>query len=97
MAINAISEEYREYLNSERWQRIRAAVLERDEWRCRVCGSGDQLQIHHTRGVARFHETDYPEYVMTLCDNCHATIHRYFKQCDLLKEHYEMKRREMQK
>lgn len=33
----------------EDWTEIRAAVLERDDHRCQVCGSQQRLEVHHIR------------------------------------------------
>lgn len=66
--------EYQEYLNSPIWWEKRDRILERDGWRCRKCGSGINLRVHHIR---------YPEVLgeepdsdlITLCDRCHTEIH----------------------
>ena len=34
-------------LDSERYDQLRKQVLQRDAWRCQVCGSGQNLQVHH--------------------------------------------------
>lgn len=83
-----ISEQYREYLLSQEWQDIRADILERDNHMCQMCGSKNFLQVHHINGKYRFHESEHPESLVTLCDTCHKAIHRYFEVCDGLKEYY---------
>ena len=58
---------YQEYLNSPIWWEKRDRILERDGWKCRKCGSGINLNVHHIR---------YPEVLgeepdsdlITLCD-----------------------------
>ena len=56
------------------WQKIRKEVLKRDNFCCLVCGSKENLHVHHL----------YPKYfggshqlsnLTTLCDKCHATRH----------------------
>ena len=49
----------------------REAVLDRDRHRCRVCGGGERLAVHHRQpGV---HSRDL---LITLCVRCHARLHR---------------------
>lgn len=64
---------YPQKLRDPRWQRKRLEILQRDQWRCLICGSSRKpLQVHHA--VYRKREPwDYPDYVyQTLCDDCHA-------------------------
>ncbi len=50
-------------------------VLERDQWRCQICGSMRHLQIHHKE--FRSHSgSDTEENLITLCDECHRHLHR---------------------
>ena len=81
-----ISEEYHNYLKSEKWQNIRQEVLQRDNYHCRLCNSTNFLQIHHISGKHRFKEETALYSLMTLCDSCHEKIHRYYEQCDTLKK-----------
>lgn len=92
MDINECSEEYRRYLHSEKWAKIRENVLFRDEFACRICGSKTHLQVHHINGRGRFCEDKHMDTVMCLCESCHTKIHLYFKVCDSIKEYYDNKR-----
>ena len=49
----------------------RERVLARDGGRCRVCGSGAKLCVHHRRPGR--HET---RCLITVCRACHACLHR---------------------
>ena len=57
-------------LDKHRWARVRAAVLERDNWRCRACGGyGDECD-HVTplhKGGAAYDEGN----LQCLCRTCH--------------------------
>jgi 5-methylcytosine-specific restriction endonuclease McrA len=49
----------------------RERVLARDRHRCRACGAGENLAVHHRRrGVHQ------PRLLITLCAACHARVHR---------------------
>jgi len=54
---------------------LRRRVLERDGHRCRQCRSPGRLQIHHIheQNQGGRHE---PDNLMTLCQSCHAMMHR---------------------
>ncbi len=67
--------EYGELLRDPRWQKRRLKILERDAWRCRICGENEkQLHVHH-----RYYENgaapwDYPDAALcTLCESCHKS------------------------
>jgi hypothetical protein len=54
-----------------RFAGCREAVLRRDGERCRGCGAGHGLHVHHrTPGLHA------PARLITLCAACHARIHR---------------------
>lgn len=49
-------------------------VMERDQWKCRVCKRRQNLVCHHI--VYRSHGGDDIEFnLITLCGNCHDGIH----------------------
>ncbi|MGB9886671.1 MAG: RNA-guided endonuclease IscB [Moorellales bacterium] len=51
----------------------REYVLERDSYRCVLCGSPEDREAHHV--VWRFRGgSDRPENLVTLCENCHARV-----------------------
>jgi 5-methylcytosine-specific restriction endonuclease McrA len=54
---------------------LREQVLERDEYRCRVCGASGRdkrsIIVHHrVRGVSKL------DLMIALCPGCHAKVHR---------------------
>ena len=56
------------------YRRLMKKVLERDNWRCRKCGSLKNLQIHHK--VRRSQQgNDSLENLVTLCAYCHMAEH----------------------
>lgn len=65
---------YSEKLRDPRWQKKRLHILERDNWRCVLCGCDTKnLQVHHVV-YRRIDPWDYPdEFYQTLCEPCHVT------------------------
>jgi len=58
------------------WQRVRQCVLVRDDRRCRVCRSREDVDVHHLR----FRSTggaDSTSNCAALCRSCHADVHGY--------------------
>lgn len=70
-------ERYAEYLQSEEWLAIRAKVLKRDNYRCRITGkasrAGDPLQIHHLT-YARVGCEDLED-LITVSRSAHRQVH----------------------
>ncbi len=53
---------------------LRQQVLRRDGWRCQLCGTRSNLEVHHQQ--FRSHSGhDSEENLITLCTQCHAGIH----------------------
>ena len=62
-------------LPSADYQVLRDQVLKRDGWRCQLCGTSNNLEVHHIRSRSRLGD-DTLQNLITLCAKCHATIHR---------------------
>ena len=68
-----MSEEYDEYLKSPEWLRRRERRLFNDGYRCMMCGSAKNLNVHH---ITYDHVYNEPmEDLVTLCNRCHSIIH----------------------
>src|SRR5580698_6129526 len=66
-------ERYDEHLASEKWQRTRAKVIEREHGRCQGCGNrGDDM--HHTTYANLGHEFLFE--LQLLCRRCHDRWHK---------------------
>lgn len=77
MAIREFTPEYREFMRSDAWAKVRAGALERSGWRCERCGveKGSKrvfstLQVHHLT-YDRFGGREEPEDLEVLCELCH--------------------------
>lgn len=71
--LNHSTGNYKEYLDSEQWQRVRSQRVSMDSCKCVRCGSGKNLQVHHKTYERRgFEHLDDLE---TLCERCHKEEH----------------------
>ena len=64
--------EYAKYLKSKHWLELRDKILERDNYKCILCGNKD-VQVHH-KTYDRIGEESFND-LITLCGNCHLTYH----------------------
>ena len=63
-----------EYLKSDAWQRKRYVVLKRDNWCCIYCGA-PATQVHHKRYAKRNIGKEPIDWLVSVCDNCHNSLH----------------------
>ena len=61
-------------LDSTSYSKLQRQVLERDGWRCQVCGSMQNLQVHHLKFRSQS-GGDEEKNLITLCAGCHARMH----------------------
>lgn len=66
--------EYNRYIHSNNWKDIRNARLQKDNNRCRNCGSVLNLQVHH-KNYNSFGNENIND-IITLCDECHNKIEK---------------------
>ena len=69
------------YEGIKNWAKIRKAIVNRDDYKCRIigCGSAIDLNVHHI-DYDRTHNTD--DNLVTLCRACHKQIHNEgYKPC----------------
>jgi len=72
------------YHNKDRFGGMRDIILNRDENKCRGCGSTNRLSIHHKDGSG-YHLTKKTGIIsnndignlITLCSSCHTKLHRW--------------------
>ena len=65
-------------LKDPRWQKRRLQVLQRDDFRCRLCADEHStLHVHHLfyeRGAEPWDAEDAA--LLTLCESCHEGLHQ---------------------
>jgi 5-methylcytosine-specific restriction endonuclease McrA len=62
-------------LDAGSYRELRKQVLERDSWRCQLCGSMQHLQVHHFKYRSQS-GSDEEQNLITLCAQCHEQAHR---------------------
>jgi 5-methylcytosine-specific restriction endonuclease McrA len=61
-------------LDRDAYGELHRAVLERDGWRCQICGERRGLEVHHIRFRSRG-GGNREENLITLCSECHTRVH----------------------
>jgi 5-methylcytosine-specific restriction endonuclease McrA len=64
-------------LNPEPYEQLRKQVLRRDGWKCQICGSRQNLQVHHKQ-LRSQQGSDDDLNLITLCAGCHEGLHRSY-------------------
>ena len=73
---------YNEFLNSDRWKKIRRKVWQSDiPKKCYICGATEHLQVHHL-SYKRLFYGDLRD-VVFLCKEHHEKVHEFCKKRDL--------------
>ena len=72
--MNSIPKPIRLRLDPVVYERLRQQVLRRDGWRCQLCGTMTNLEVHHQEFRSRAGE-DSELNLITLCAACHARAH----------------------
>lgn len=62
-------------LDPRSYAKLHRQVLERDDWRCQLCGSMQHLQVHHLKFRSQS-GGDEEQNLITLCAECHERVHR---------------------
>lgn len=65
---------YKEYLETDHWKEIRERMLKLYDYKCQICGSTYNLNVHHNTYENRGCEKD--EDLVVLCNKCHNNIHK---------------------
>ena len=63
-------------LNRRRWARVRLRIMDRDGWRCVLCGKAGRLEVDHVRPLHHGGEQWAESNLQTLCKTCHVAKSR---------------------
>ena len=74
---------YKAYLRTPAWRSLSTQAKERDHYRCVLCGSPDNLEVHH-KTYARIGNERLSDLV-TLCQRCHGIISMFNRIKDFIK------------
>ena len=66
-----MSRHHRRRLHRRRWEAVRAAVLDRDGWRCQRCGKAGRLEVDHVIPLHDGGDPWDPANLQALCVPCH--------------------------
>ena len=61
-------------LSPEPHRKLHRKVLKRDGWRCQVCGSLRNLEVHHLQFRSQSGDDDEAN-LITVCTRCHSQFH----------------------
>ena len=69
-----------DYMNNKRYNGNYYIVMKRDAFKCRICGSIENLCVHHIDGFNSLKlENNNANKLLTLCRSCHRQIHEGMK------------------
>lgn len=66
---------YEEYLKSEHWQEVKKVKLKTTNYRCQLCNSPLNLNVHHRCYDHINEEQNHLEDLVILCKDCHKRFH----------------------
>lgn len=67
--------DYKTQIRTSQWQRKRLEIMQRDDFKCRICTSDGFLNVHHLYYLPNVVIWDYDsEGIITLCQECHEKI-----------------------
>ena len=67
---------YHAAIPSRVWAVVRRAVLDRDGWRCVLCGKAGRLEVDHVVELYKGGAALDPANLRALCRECHLERHR---------------------
>jgi len=65
---------YDHYLQSDEWKKLKETVLVRDNYKCAICGTSKNLNIHHITYERLYNENSID--LVTLCKYHHSKLHK---------------------
>ena len=85
----------------ESYEKIRQEVLKRDNYKCQLCGSSKNVEVHHKDGKGTEYDTDHmnndKDNLITLCHRCHLTLEAIKRKRETKLEIRKAKIKQMEK
>jgi len=78
---SSLAKQRRLQLDPYLYKKLRDRTLERDGWRCQLCGTMSNLEVHHKQFRSRA-GNDEEENLITLCSGCHSAVHHSDREPD---------------
>lgn len=73
----SVKKQYHQDLESIKWKRKALRIKIRDNFKCRLCESTKDLNVHHTKYHKDTRAWEYPDSTLvTLCKECHQKVHQ---------------------
>lgn len=69
-----MGEIYQDYLQTEHWKEISKETKRLADYRCQVCNSDKELNVHHRTYERKGHELQSD--LICLCRSCHELFHQ---------------------
>jgi hypothetical protein len=82
-------EDYRAYLESPLWRRIKRRIFKRDNRVCIRC-QGKANRVHHRSYTLEVMQGNDDEQLASICDGCHTVIHRHTTGAKRLKSEWDV-------
>ena len=70
----SIKTDYNKYLKSDYWKEVKEKIHKRDDYKCRLCNSDEDLHVHHRS--YEFLGNENLDDLITLCRSCHYIFHK---------------------
>lgn len=64
-----------DYLHTHVWQRLRKQRLVKDNFQCKSCHTGINVEVHHIHYPEAWGLENVENDLITLCDSCHKKVH----------------------
>lgn len=97
--MSKLYKDYHEYLKSDDWKRKSESRKKVDNCECVICGSKENLRVHHIKYRPVFSDTKVKSELITLCENCHEEYHEREKAikewCEEARNEYLKRRKEL--
>jgi len=70
-----------QYYRSATWQKVMARKIKSTGGKCEICGSKDNLTVHHREYTANWGGKESDDELLTCCKRCHMLQHKDKPEC----------------